>query len=267
MQLPEHYPHRFTGQVAVITGGAQGLGEGFARRFAQEGACVVIIDLQCDKCEQVAARLHDEFCVQTLAIDASVSDRDAIKAAVGHILDEFGRIDIWVNNAGVYRGTAIENLTMEEWAFMLDVNYTGVFVCTQAIAPVMKRQRKGRIINMSSIAGRTGFKNSVAYCSTKAAVIGLTRASAMDLAAYNVTVNAVCPGTILTDMVLQVDHDICANEGWPPGTHLKNKAESIPMKRLGTIEEVAGVVAFLASDDAAFVTGQAIEVDGGELLV
>ncbi len=267
MQRPEHHPHRFEGHVAVITGGAQGLGEAFARRFAREGACVVIIDLQCDKCNQVASWLREEFCVQTLAVDASVSDPDAIRETVSQILDEFGHIDIWINNAGAYRGTAMEDLTMQEWEFMLNVNYTGVFVCTQAVAQAMKRQRRGRIINMSSIAGRTGFKNSLAYCSTKAAVIGLTRASAMDLAPYNVTVNAVCPGTIMTDMVLKVDHDICAHEGWPPGTHLKNKAESIPMKRLGTVEDVAGVVAFLASDDAAFVTGQAIEVDGGELLI
>ena len=267
MQRPANQPNRFEGHVAVITGGAQGLGEAFASRFAQEGARVVLIDLQPDKCAQVAARLHDTYCVQALAIEASVSDRDAIQSAVGQVVDEYGRIDIWVNNAGVYRGTAMEDVSMEEWAFMLDVNYTGVFVCTQAVAPVMKRQRAGRIINMSSIAGRAGFKNSLAYCSTKSAVIGLTRASAMDLAPYNVTVNAVCPGTIMTDMVHKVDHDICTHEGWPIGTHIQNKIESIPMKRLGTVEEVAGVVAFLASEDAAFVTGQAIEVDGGELQV
>ncbi len=253
--------------MAVITGGAQGLGEAFATRFAREGACVVIIDLQCDLCEQVASRLRDEHCVQTLAVDASVSDHDAMDAAAAHIMDAFGHIDIWVNNAGVYRGTAMEDLTMREWQFMLDVNYTGVFVCTQIVAPVMKRQQSGRIINMSSIAGRTGFKNSLAYCSTKAAVIGLTRAAAMDLAPHNVTVNAVCPGTIMTDMVRKVDHDICANEGWPAGTHIRNKAEQIPMRRLGSVADVAGVVAFLASDDAGFVTGQAIEVDGGGLLI
>lgn len=258
---------RFKDQVAVITGGAQGLGEAFARRFACEGAHVVIVDLQCDKCEQLAAKLHHDFGVQTLALSVSVSDHDALQDAVGTIVQEFERIDIWVNNAGMYRGTPMEHISMDEWQQMLDVNYTGVFVCTKAIAPVMKRQGQGRIINMSSIAGRTGFKNSLAYCSNKAAVIGLTRAAAMDLAPFNVTVNAVCPGSILTDMLRKVDAEICRNEGWPQGTHLHNKAHQIPMQRLGTPEDVAGVVVFLASPDAAYVTGQTIEVDGGEVVV
>ena len=160
----------------------------------------------------------------------------------------------------------MEQVTMHEWHMMLDVNYTGVFVCTKAVAPVMKQQQAGRIINMSSIAGRTGFKNSLAYCSNKAAVIGLTRAAAMDLAPFGVTVNAVCPGSILTEMLRKVDDEICRNEGWPTGTHLHNKTGEIPMARLGTVEEVAGVVAFLASTDAGYVTGQTLEVDGGEII-
>ncbi len=258
---------RFRDQVAVITGGAQGLGEGFARRFAREGANIVIIDMNCDKCEATARMLHDEFGVRSLALNANICDHDAMMDHVGEIVQVFGRVDIWVNNAGMYRGTPMEQITMAEWQMMLDVNYTGVFVCTKAIAPIFKQQRAGRLINMSSIAGRTGFKNSLAYCSNKAAVIGLTRAAAMDLAPYNVTVNAICPGTIMTDMVRKVDEDICRNENWPQGTHIQNKCQQIPMQRLGSIEEVAGVAAFLASEDASYVTGQTIAVDGGEISV
>ncbi len=259
--------HRFSDKVVAVTGGAQGLGEGIAMRFAREGARVAIIDLQQELCERVSARLRLEGAADSMAIIASVAEPGAMNTAVGDITDRFGRLDVWVNNAGIYRGTATEDISMREWQMMLDVNYTGVFLCTQAVAPVMKSQGSGRIINMSSIAGRTGFRNSAAYCSNKAAVIGLTRATAMDLAPYGVTVNAVCPGSIMTDMLRRVDADICQNEGWPAGRHIANKEAQIPLKRLGYVEDVAGVVAFLASDDASFITGQAIEVDGGELLI
>lgn len=258
---------RFKKQVVVVTGGARGLGEAFARRFASEGADIVLIDLQRDACEHTTQELQQMYGVQAQALCVSVSDHDAMIRTVQQLKEQWGHIDIWVNNAGIYRGTPTEEVSMAEWQLMLDVNYTGVFVCTKAVSPVMKAQQRGRIINISSIAGRTGFRNSISYCSNKAAVIGLTRAVAIDLAPYNVTVNAVCPGTIMTDMQLKVDADICLNEGWPVGTHLQHKIAQIPMGRMGTIEEVAGVVAFLASNDASYVTGQTIEVDGGEIVV
>ena len=258
---------RFKKQVVVVTGGARGLGEAFARRFASEGADIVLIDLQRDACEHTTQELQQMYGVQAQAVCVSVSDHDAMIRSVQQLKEQWGHIDIWVNNAGIYRGTPTEEVSMAEWQLMLDVNYTGVFVCTKAVSPVMKAQQRGRIINISSIAGRTGFRNSISYCSNKAAVIGLTRAVAIDLAPYNVTVNAVCPGTIMTDMQLKVDADICLNEGWPVGTHLHHKTAQIPMGRMGTIEEVAGVVAFLASNDASYVTGQTIEVDGGEIVV
>ena len=258
---------RFKKQVVVVTGGARGLGEAFARRFASEGADIVLIDLQRDACEHTTQELQQMYGVQAQAVCVSVSDHDAMIRTVQQLKEQWGHIDIWVNNAGIYRGTPTEEVSMAEWQLMLDVNYTGVFVCTKAVSPVMKAQQRGRIINISSIAGRTGFRNSISYCSNKAAVIGLTRAVAIDLAPYNVTVNAVCPGTIMTDMQLKVDADICLNEGWPVGTHLQHKIAQIPMGRMGTIEEVAGVVAFLASNDASYVTGQTIEVDGGEIVV
>jgi len=245
---------RFKDKVAVVTGAARGLGEEIAKRFLAEGASVVALDLN------LAARLHDE---RHSARILDLRDAGSIRRVVAEIAYTFGRIDIWVNNAGIYHSGAIHEMPLDDWHLALDVNLTGAMLCIQAIAPLMMRQHYGRIINMSSMAGIVGFPATIAYGTTKTGLIGLTRAAAVDLGPYGITVNALSPGSILTDMQMTVDAKICEREGWPPGTFNAKRAAEVPLRRLGTPGDVAGVVAFLASDDASYMTGQTLILDGG----
>ncbi len=245
---------RFKDKVAVVTGAARGLGEEIAKRFLAEGASVVALDLN------LAARLHDK---RHSAHILDLRDAGSIRRVVDEIAYTFGRIDIWVNNAGIYHSGAIHEMPLDDWYLALDVNLTGAMLCIQAIAPIMMGQHRGRIINMSSIAGIVGFPATIAYGTTKTGLIGLTRAAAVDLGPYGITVNALSPGSILTDMQMTVDAKICEREGWPPGTFNAKRAAEVPLRRLGTPEDVAGVVAFLASDDASYMTGQTLILDGG----
>ncbi len=245
----------FAGKVAVVTGGAGGLGAAIARRLVMAGAEVCALDLKSftPDHERLWSRQTD------------LRQAEAIAGAVAFISQRFGRIDIWVNNAGVYSSSAIQEMPLAEWQTALDVNLTGAMLCIQAAAPLMIAQHSGRIINISSLAGLIGFPASIAYGTTKTALIGLTRAAAADLGPYGITVNAVCPGSILTEMQTQVDAAICLRNGWPPGTFNAQRAAEVPLRRLGVPEDVAGAVAFLAGDDAAYITGQALIVDGGLL--
>jgi meso-butanediol dehydrogenase/(S,S)-butanediol dehydrogenase/diacetyl reductase len=246
--------NRFLGKVAVVTGAARGLGEAIAARFLAEGAYTVALDLH------LAPQKHPE---RHSAHILDIRDLDAVRATVDHIQQKFGRIDIWVNNAGIYQTSTIQEMTAKEWQLSLDVNLTGAVYCIQAVAPIMMGQSYGRIVNMSSMAGMVGFPATIAYGTTKTALIGLTRAAAVDLGPHGITVNAICPGSIMTDMQIMVDAKICEREGWPPGTFNAKRAAEVPMRRLGTPEDVAGLVTFLASDDASYITGQSIIVDGG----
>lgn len=256
---------RFEGQVVAVTGGASGIGLGIVRRFAREGARVAVLDLNVEAAAVAASEVHPTESAMALHVD--VADKTSVKAAVDRIVEAWGRIDVWVNNAGIFCACSITDAPdLDEWERIVAVNLTGTFLCCQAVAVPMIAEGSGNIINISSIAGKIGFPEEAGYCGTKAGVIGLTRSVAMELAAHGIRVNAICPGNIQTRMLEELDERICAAEGWEPGTFLKQTAERIPVGYIGDPEDVAAVAAFLASDDASYIVGQAINPDGGLVL-
>jgi NAD(P)-dependent dehydrogenase (short-subunit alcohol dehydrogenase family) len=248
---------RFQNRVVAITGGARGIGRAAAHRFAQEGAQVAVLDI-----DQAAAR-ETARGTGGIAVACNVSDPESVREAIQDIVTTWGRIDVLFANAGVYRGGPLTELTLEEWQLLLDVNLTGVMLTCQAVAPTMMAQKSGSIVVMSSMAGKTSWPGTAAYSATKTGVIGLVRSIAQELGPHNINCNAVCLGHADTQMLRQVDRQVCAANEWEPGAYLKTLEENNPMGRLGTVEEVAGLVAYLASDEARFINGQAIEIDGG----
>jgi len=253
---------RFGGQVAAVTGGASGIGLGILRRFAQEGARVAVLDLNYDAAKVAAADLGPEG--STLALDLDVADKDGVEGAVDRILEAWGQIDVWVNSAGIFGVSHIADMPdLGQWGRMLAVNLTGMFLCCQAVARPMMARGSGSIINISSIAGKMGWPEEAGYCGTKAGVIGLTQSVALELAPHGIRVNAICPGNILTPMLEGVDARYCRAEGWEPGTFLKKVAEEIPVGYIGEPKDIAATAAFLASADAGYIVGQALNPDGG----
>ncbi len=252
--------NRFQDRIVVITGGARGIGRACAQRFSQEGARVALLDID-PAAAQEAARPLDG-----LALGCDVSDRDSVQAAIRATLDRWGRIDVLFANAGVYRAGPLTEIELKDWQLVLDVNLSGVMLCCQAVAPALIAQKSGSIVIMSSMAGKTSWPETAAYSASKSGAIGLMRSVAQELAPYNVNCNAVCLGHADTDMMRAVDRRICQENGWEPGTFLKNLAQENPMKRLGRLDETAALVAFLASDEARYINGQAIEIDGGMVM-
>jgi NAD(P)-dependent dehydrogenase (short-subunit alcohol dehydrogenase family) len=253
---------RFAGKVAVVTGGARGIGRACALRFGREGARVAVLDILAGAAATTAQEI-EALGPAARAVACDVRDEAQLAAAVKQVLEAWGRIDIWVNNAGAYSGSPLLEVPPEAWDDTVGVNFTGVYLGCRAVAPVMRRQRSGRIINVSSMAGKTSWPATAEYSASKSAVIGLTRSVALDMAPYGVTVNAVCPGNTLTDMVRQVAAVVGPREGLTAGEWLEQRARDCPLGRLATPDEIAGPVAFLASDAARYFTGQSISVDGG----
>lgn len=201
-----------------------------------------------------------------MALSCDVRSRPGQEAAFAAVLEEWGRIDVLVACAGVYVGGPLPDIPPERWEDLVAVNLTGVLVSNSLVAPIMIEQGRGAIVNISSMAGKTSWPNSAEYSATKSGVIGLTRSAAMELGPHGITVNAVCPGNTLTAMVRQVAAEIGATLGMTADQWLASRAEDTALKRLAEPEEIAGVIAFLASDDARYITGQSIEADGGLIL-
>jgi NAD(P)-dependent dehydrogenase (short-subunit alcohol dehydrogenase family) len=262
---PGQAERRFANKVAVVTGGAKGIGRACALRFAREGARVVVLDILADRAAATAREIQ-ALGQEALALHTDVRDERQLADAVDRVLAVWGRIDVWVNGAGVYTGSPLVEVPLEDWNHTVGTNLTGVFLACRAVAPIMREQRSGRIINVSSMAGKTSWPATAEYSASKSAVIGLTRSVALDMAPFSVTVNAVCPGNTDTDMVRQVAATVAPQDGLAPDEWLALRAADCPLKRLATTDEIAGPIAFLASDEARYLTGQAISIDGGMVL-
>ena len=251
-------PTRFDGKVAFLTGAGSGIGRATALRLAREGANVTIVGL-IDEDNQETARQVETVGRQALAITCDVTDSDAVQAALGATVDRFGGIDIAFNNAGIeQRPTPTAELTEEQWHRVIDVNLRGVFVCMRHEIPLLLERGGGAIVNTSSGAGIRGFAGGAAYGAAKHGVIGLTRCAALDYAASNIRINAICPGIIDTDMM----------DRFTGGTDAGRAAviAQEPIGRMGHPDEIAAAVAYLCSDDAAFTVGHALVLDGGQTI-
>jgi NAD(P)-dependent dehydrogenase (short-subunit alcohol dehydrogenase family) len=255
-------PRRFPGQVVVITGAARGIGKACALRFAQEGANVACMDLLAEENGAAAAECA-ALGVETLALACDVTDPESVQSCIQSILERWGRIDALITAAGVYSGSPLAEVSLVQWQRLIDINLTGVFLCNQAVAPAMMEQGSGSIINISSMAGKTSWPSTAEYSASKTGVIGLTRSVAMELAPYGPTANAVCPGNTLTEMVRNVAAKQGELLGMTGEEWLEMRANDCPMNRLAEPWEIAGVCAFLACEDSRYITGQALEVDGG----
>ncbi len=238
-------------KVALITGSARGIGKAIAWALAEGGAQCVISDVNLELAGKTAEEIA-ALGVRTHALQADVSNSGEVDGMIRQVLDSFGKIDVLVNNAGITRDGLILRMKDEDWEQVLNINLKGAFLCTRAVARPMMKQRSGRIINIASIVGAMGNAGQANYVASKAGLIGLTKTVARELASRGVTCNAVAPGFIDTAMTQSLPDDV-----------KEQLYAQIPMGRLGSSEDVAHAVRFLASEDAAYITGQVIHVNGG----
>jgi len=239
-------------RVALVTGAGQGIGRACIERLAEKGMVAVAADIHSGAAEQVALALRQRG-YESRSATVDVAEVAAVRETVARVVQEFGRVDVLVNNAGILHTTPLEEITEAEWDRILAVNLKGVFFMSQQVLPLMIGKHWGRIINIASIAGRMGgYSNGLAYSASKAGVIGLTMGMARRVAEFGITVNAVAPGTTMSPILDKI-----------PVAQLEELRQRIPLKRLGEPQDTAALVAFLASEEAGFITGAVVDVNGG----
>jgi len=243
---------RLLDKVAIVTGGAQGIGRAIANALANEGAKIVISDINESLAKTTAEEIAKTAGIETLSVKTNVANYTEVENLVKQTLDKFSKIDILVNNAGITRDNLLMRMSDEEWSQVIDVNLKGVFNCTKAVSKVMMKQRSGRIVNIASVVGLMGNPGQINYVASKGGVIALTKSAARELASRNILVNAVAPGFIRTAMT-----DALSDE------QKKKLSELIPLQKLGEADDVAKAVVFLCSDESSYITGQVISVNGG----
>ncbi|MDN4494210.1 3-oxoacyl-[acyl-carrier-protein] reductase [Ureibacillus aquaedulcis] len=243
---------KLDGKTAVVTGASRGIGRAIALQLAAEGANVVVnFSGSEQKANEVVTEVQN-LGSQAIAVQANISDSESVQQLMNAAIEQFGTIDILVNNAGITRDNLLMRMKEDEWDDVINTNLKGVFLCTKAVTRQMMKQRAGRIINISSIVGVMGNAGQANYVAAKAGVIGLTKTTARELASRNILVNAIAPGFITTEMTDALPEDVKST-----------MLSQIPLAKLGSSEDVAKAVVFLASDDASYMTGQTLHIDGG----
>lgn len=243
------------GRVAIVTGSARGIGKAIATTLAERGANIVVVDLRKELAEETANEIATQTGREVIALDADVSNQESVKAMVKAALDKFGKVDILINNAGITRDNLIMRMSEEDYDLVLNINLKGAFNCAQALIRPMMKARYGRIINITSVSGVSGQAGQTNYSSSKAGLIGFTKALAKEVGSRNITVNAVAPGFIETVLTKDLPEDI-----------RDISMKLTPMGRFGQPQDIANAVAFLAAEESSFITGVTLQVDGGMVM-
>jgi len=242
------------GKLALITGGARGIGREIAMLFAKQGANIAICDVNMEEAEKTSKEI-ESLGRQSLAFKVDVTSSNQVQEMVDKILDKFNKIDILINNAGITKDNLLLRMSEEEWDKVIAVNLKGTFICTKLVSKVMLKQRFGKIVNLASIIGITGNAGQANYAASKAGIIGLTKSVAKELASRSICVNAIAPGFIKTDMTAKLPEDV-----------QKKMLAVIPLARFGEAKDVADLALFLSSESSSYITGQVIQVDGGMVM-
>lgn len=246
----------FEGKVAIVTGGSRGIGRAIAELLASRGADIAIADVQFEAAQRTAQEITAQTGQKAIAVEVNVANLEMAKAMAKTVVDEFGKIDILVNNAGITRDDLLMRMKESDWDDVININLKGAWNCSKAVIRDMMKKRNGRIVNVSSVSGQAGQAGQTNYSASKAGIIGFTKALAREVAARGIYVNAVAPGFIPTVLT----HDL-------PDELKDSIISATPMGRMGTPEEIAYAVAFLASDEASYITGQVLGVDGGMVMM